>query len=281
LPGDMHLNCVLVGALADAMYGHQLYMRKQKFVSDNLGNSQNLDIHLLDFLREADRETWLNRTFFPKNNAETNVERHNWYTVPNHSLSGVHFSKEARRRMLKSCYTGWDNRYGLYWDDGWFYIYRSSWILGRFRLSKNSDGTYSIIHLQDSKANLNIDINTVLDEVIHTSVYGWLLYGDEDLATTVKHMFKFYHGEEDAPTEIASQYGKWWLWEKMAWENFERTEIKIVDDWLFSPADFWQSEFPGFCPEEWRLLDFFANLHGKWIPYHDEIEAVKEEYIKY
>lgn len=35
--------------------------------------------------------------------------------------------------------TGWDNRYGLYLDDGWMYVYRSGCLIGRFQLKERSE----------------------------------------------------------------------------------------------------------------------------------------------
>lgn len=46
----------------------------------------------------------------------------------------------------------WDNRYGFYWENGWFYVYRSGVLLLRFQLKPMPDGTYRICHLQKTEA---------------------------------------------------------------------------------------------------------------------------------
>lgn len=280
LPGDVHLNCILVGALADAMYGHRLYIRKRKYVSADNEIIQVIDVRLNDKLKEFEQSSWKNRTFYPKNDAFTNVERHFWKVVPDHPISKIHFSKEARRRMLKSFDTGWENRFGLYWDDGWFYIYRSHFVLGRFRLALNTDGTYSITQLQRSEEKVEQDIDTILNSIIHSTLRDWERFGDEDAATTIKHMFRFFHGEDEAPYEMGDERGKWWLWEKMVWGHFEDKNQPRISDWWYPAPDFWEKELPGYCSEELRMLDFFYNMHAKWIPYYDPFDAIKDEYFK-
>lgn len=182
LPGDMHMNCILVGALADAMYGHEVYIRKRKFVSKGESIVSNISIGILDYLRDIERTNWKNRIFWPKNSSCTNVERHNWKNVPHKTLySKTKFSAEDRRRILKAVAPGWDNRYGLYWDDGWFYMYRSTYVLGRFRLKENVDNTYSITQLQvtDDNPMACPDIDMLLHEEFSPIIDGWDLFGDE------------------------------------------------------------------------------------------------------
>ena len=51
---------------------------------------------------------------------------------------------------MKSYGTSWDNRYGVYLDNGWLYVYRSHHLLPRYKLSSQSDSTYRITNLQIS-----------------------------------------------------------------------------------------------------------------------------------
>ncbi len=46
--------------------------------------------------------------------------------------------------------TRWDNRYGVYLDNGWFYVYRSHHLLLRYRLTSQPDSSYRITDLQIS-----------------------------------------------------------------------------------------------------------------------------------
>ena len=72
LPGDRHLNGILVGALADAMYGCDRYMVKAKYGKGcSLTGLVNVPSRFQALYRAG-------RTFFAKNCAMTNVERHVW-----------------------------------------------------------------------------------------------------------------------------------------------------------------------------------------------------------
>lgn len=60
--------------------------------------------------------------------------------------------------------TDWDNRYGVYIDNGWFYVYRSHHLLLRYKLSSCQDSTFRISNLQisnDDHARVE-DLNEVL-----------------------------------------------------------------------------------------------------------------------
>ena len=72
LPGDRHLNGILVGALADAMSGSDRYMVKAKYGKGcSLTGLVNVPSRFQALYRAG-------RTFFAKNCAMTNVERHVW-----------------------------------------------------------------------------------------------------------------------------------------------------------------------------------------------------------
>lgn len=87
-----------------------------------------------------------NRFFFPKNSARTNVEKQTWSVFPN-EFEGKMCTAERAERILKAFYTGWDDRYGFYLDDGWIYVYRSFVLIARFRLKKKGD-SYTFVNVQ-------------------------------------------------------------------------------------------------------------------------------------
>ncbi len=142
-----HAVTVLTGAFASAMYGSQRMFLKQKYSNelhfirylyDDIGKaaeSVGLGVSVSDLLKRSDEL----RQFFPKNNALTNVEQHNYVPVKN-DYGHLAFGADEKARLLKAFYTDWDRRYGLYLDDGWIYCYRSGCILGRFRLVEAADG---------------------------------------------------------------------------------------------------------------------------------------------
>lgn len=271
LPGDLHINCILVGALADAMYGHQQYIRKQKYK----GGVLDIDITLLDYLRDIDSNSWQNRTFFPKNNARTNVERHTWTPINIPSLENIHFSKEARRRILKSFYTGWDNRYGFYWDDGWFYSYRSFVLIGRFRLTLNDDGTYSITQIQVS--NENHDLKSAIEGTIYPTLYSWLRFGEEDNKQILLRVFRYYHREKRSPFKDDNS-SKWWEGEKVMLDTLTSTKHGL-EDWCYTFNDEINHALRtdnGLTLEEVAVPVFLSSWHRRCFP--DDISDYMRSY---
>lgn len=164
LPGDRHLNGILVGALADAMYGCDRYMVKAKY---GKGSS------LAGLVKVSSRFQALyraGRTFFAKNCAMTNVERHVWKDVANPYGDKI-ISRELRRRILKAFQPTFDDRYGFYLDDGYIYVYRSCRVLNRFKLSSMSDGTFRIVELQASEeADYQLG---AIQEALYSVEYRW------------------------------------------------------------------------------------------------------------
>lgn len=99
------------------------------------GNSLNNDIHfevsIPEELRRSYRDEFalisshkdLDRVFFPKNRALTNVEHWLWFDLPNIFVDRPLRAEEYQRIRL-SHDTDWEARYGIYLDDGWYYVYR-------------------------------------------------------------------------------------------------------------------------------------------------------------
>ena len=174
-PGDIHLNCVLAGALADAMYGCYFYHIKKKY-----GETREIDLpsFLDNQLYKLNRSK---RVFFPKNLAATNIERHKW-TITSCPYVDKIIDKELRRRILKAFFPDWDHRFGFYLDDGWVYVYRSFHLLCRFQLKEQADGTYRIVNYQisDELGNDDVEIkNIALHEALNAVEFGWNWIGGE------------------------------------------------------------------------------------------------------
>lgn len=168
-PGNTTLNCILAGALADAMYGCENYYVKKQYKGG--GHIRHLH-YLNDEIYKINREK---RLFFAKNNALGNVDKHHWMNreCP---LEQLVISKELRRRILKAFYTGWDDRYGFYLDNGWIYVYRSGFVLSRFILKEQIDGTFRISNYQisdDKKDDIGIE------EAMYSVQFRWDIISDE------------------------------------------------------------------------------------------------------
>ncbi len=170
LLGDRHLNGILVGALADAMYGCDRYMVKAKYGKGcSLTGLVNVPSRFQALYRAG-------RTFFAKNCAMTNVERHVWKDVANPYVDKI-ISRELRRRILKAFQPTFDDRYGFYLDDGYIYVYRSCRVLNRFKLSSMSDGTFRIVELQASEeAGYQLG---AIQEALYSVEYRWNRVSDD------------------------------------------------------------------------------------------------------
>lgn len=157
-PVNPHLTAAIAGELAEAMYGCEQGFLKRKYTDRNF-----FMIVLPDAIEkkyEKELEFIRNHryvSFFQKNDARTNVERHVWTPIRN-IFEGKVMSHCYFQSMMKAFYTDWENRYGFYLDNGWFYVYRSYYLICRFKVRKNEQGEYIIYSIQQSDENIDPDI---------------------------------------------------------------------------------------------------------------------------
>lgn len=144
--GNTILNCILAGALADAMYGSDIYYVKKQFLGGGLIQRPSF---LSPIIYQISQER---RCFSAKNNALTNVETHNWKSrlCP---LEEKTIRIDQKNRIWKSNDKNTDFEYGLYLDDGWIYVCGKYSIFSRFVLEEQLDGTYRICHYQIADEN--------------------------------------------------------------------------------------------------------------------------------
>lgn len=148
---NRHLAMMITGAFAEAMYGCTYSMTKQKFGGryELIEIPATLPTNFIDQLNEIKAIEYQERHFFKKNDALSNVERYNWTDVENPYSDQV-IDRVFKKTMMRAYFTGWENRYGVYLDNGWFYVYRSHYILLRYKLLAQSDNTFRISNLQIS-----------------------------------------------------------------------------------------------------------------------------------
>lgn len=157
MKGNRHLMGAFTGAIAGAMYGCRYNLVKEKYRKDESSPFEYMTwpkALMKDYpmpMRFIEEKAVEGRIFFPKNNAMTNVELHTWQNVENPFADEV-YDEEKKRILLYAFEPDWDNRYGFYWENGWFYVYRSGVLLLRFQLKPMPDGTYRICHLQKTEA---------------------------------------------------------------------------------------------------------------------------------
>lgn len=224
-PDDRHLTCALAGTFADAMYGCNTCMNKKKYAKSGsfgsydfgiLFTGEEYDYHhaLTMAMSEVSRS---NRSFFAKNNALTNVERHHWTKCEVRFWED--YTKEDRDKILKAGVTGWDNRFGLYLDDGWLYCYRSGVLLLRFKLIEyEPTKTYRIEEIQLSGERNYVDsvsgMICALEETCKVKV-------DKEIHNYLRGMTFtiFYHGEEKAPDSLSDEQKCYWWMEQQYYNH--------------------------------------------------------------
>lgn len=148
-PVNPHLTATIAGMLADAMYSCEQGFLKQKYTKDTAFYIDCPHKEWVDGWYELRKLKESVRLFFPKNRALTNVERHSWTPIFN-PFKDVPFDDELLQKIRMADDTGRENRYGIYLDNGWYYIYRSHYSLYRFRINKKGDN-YVIEDMQRSE----------------------------------------------------------------------------------------------------------------------------------
>ena len=169
MEGDKHLLGTLTGAIAESMYGCGYYFKKKKYCHDEeFVCAIELPISILNqyssLLDVISKQKESKRVFFYKNDAMTNVELHKFVPVQC-KVYPKNITEEQKHLITKAFWTDWDNRYGIYWDNGWYYVYRSFVLIARFQLKK-VDGTYEICHLQQGEGK---DVQIALNEAIYSA----------------------------------------------------------------------------------------------------------------
>lgn len=176
--GDKHILGALTGAIAEAMYGCNYLLLKQKYNKNELPWTPiQLPAIIMEQygerINEISQFKESNRIFFPKNNALTNVEFHTWTEVKNPWYNTV-ISPHDKAIIIKAFYTDWEQRYGLYLENGWIYCYRSGYLICRFIFAEQGDGTYRIRHLQKNESTD--------DYVTALTCAGWPLFQQNNIS---------------------------------------------------------------------------------------------------
>ncbi|MDO5443594.1 MAG: ADP-ribosylglycohydrolase family protein, partial [Bacteroidia bacterium] len=118
--GDRHIICMLTGAIAGAMYGYERTFTKGEHTSD-CSRELEMPDYLHGQFREICQHDWANRFFFPKNDALTNVRKYDW-TPYKSAFEGKEISAGLEDHIRRAFCTGWDDRYGFYLENGWYYV---------------------------------------------------------------------------------------------------------------------------------------------------------------
>lgn len=278
--GNRHLIAMLTASFASAMYGCQYNLIKKKFAK-NGQISHLFELYCLGehfgyhhaLCHEMMDENNGFRTFYPKNRALTNVERHFWQSVAN-PFDRLIFSESDYKNIMKCSPTGWDNRYGLYLDDGWFYVYRSGCLIGRFMLIEE-DGYWLIKNVQLSGEQPWREFCNALFCAMTESCNLRGFSGKyEDYAS----IFKYYQGELTCPEKWKNNVsGKFWHGEMMFCTNHISIEewTKKAENALKNMEPDKQKYAKSMSLRQFGVILFIETLYSKWCSY-DNMDWIYE-----
>lgn len=228
-PVNPRLTAAIAGALAEAMYGCDYLFLKKKYSGVEHFTAKiklpELDSIYTPALNAINDLKHKERVFFPKNSALTNVENHTWYDVSN-PLADKVVSEELRRRIFKAYHTSFEARYGIYLDDGWHYIYRSGFLLFRFRLEEH-DYNWRITSLQRSEEQ-DSSKEDVMNDVFYVLEYKWYSVSDDEKPEYLKYC-KYYKGEIQCPDDIENR--NFWILERAYYANDSFQDLKRRKYW--------------------------------------------------
>ena len=275
LPGDKHVNGILVGALAGAMYGSDQILLKKKFCKDSEPYHFIQTPDRLQSIVSPLKSYEINaRSFFPKNRAFTNVELHQWVEVKSPvKYLDIVINKELARRILKAFDTGWDCRYGFYLDDGFVYVYRSGVLLCRFKLEIGKPIRQIQVANDFDKDAAILGFECAMESV---ELY-WYQASTEEKPANLDYC-KYYHGETMCPEIfLNSVKAKFWHGEllfvvhneKMSkWKRFAKTTKSTLSEKDFQIVE-------KYSMEELALVYFIKSSYEEWYPF-DETNWVYE-----
>lgn len=278
-PANRHLAMMLTGAFAEAMYGCFFSMTKQKFGGNyemidfpkSLPNSMSEELYRI---RRYERK---NRVFFKKNNALTNVERHIWTNVVN-PLESYPVNDELYRRLLKAYDTSWEQRYGVYLDNGWFYIYRSHFLLYRFQLTKpDAAGVRKVINFQKSndphgEIECVYSVWNALESRWYNNKLNYPYPTSDEPGPEMINNCKYFRGETQCPKKFESETAaKFWHGEKMFVESNQNIEswIKQGEEVRAALSNDKRPIAAKYSPESFGIIVYIETLFRKWCPYDD------------
>jgi hypothetical protein len=272
MAGDVRLNCLLTGAIADAMYGCGHYYKKLKYCPDHdthcfLMMPKPLAARFEGPLKAIRQQREWVKMFFPKNDAMTNVERH-YFTPIENPLADKCISKELRRRILKAFQTGWECRFGFYLDNGWIYVYRSHYLLGRFQLKQVSESEYRIVNLQQS------DEKHYMIEALRSALYTVEHCWEHEAGWSFKYLGFYYDQEQPCPDEYKDTVKeKFWNGERTYYHEIMQQAVDWIEEGKAILHKWKDAKLYTYAkklgPENFGIVYFIEELYSKWCPRED------------
>jgi ADP-ribosylglycohydrolase len=166
LGGDSDTLACITGGIAEAFYGMNYSIPKSLKTNNNHIHFREEAMKKLpeDLSKVVEEffETYVkkNKQFWGKNESATVWGNVHWKeTKPDDKV----LNEESYNSFLKGYGPDWEMRYGVYYEDGWNYIYRSHFLLLKFKFTKLNDGLYHLTELYESKNSSEFDL---IEEVL-------------------------------------------------------------------------------------------------------------------
>ena len=161
LGGDSDTLTCITGGIAEAFYGMSNSIPETTISEYNLIYFEEETINRLpENLKKVVAEFYQtivskNKLFWAKNDSRTVWGEVKWIKT---KLDDKTLDEESYRSFLKSYGPDWDMRFGVYYEDGWNYIYRSNFLLKKFKFQKQEDGQYHLIESYSTQREVEYDM---------------------------------------------------------------------------------------------------------------------------
>lgn len=166
LGGDSDTLTCITGGIAEAFYGMTNSIPETTISEYKLINFEEDTMNRLpENLKKVVSEFYQtivskNKLFWAKNDSRTVWGGEQWIKT---KLDDKTLDEESYRSFLKSYGPDWDMRFGVYYEDGWHYVYRSNFLLKKFKFQKQVDGLYHVIESYTTEHSRNDDL---IEEVL-------------------------------------------------------------------------------------------------------------------
>jgi ADP-ribosylglycohydrolase len=170
LGGDSDTLACITGGIAEAFYGMDYNLPESTNAFNNRIYFKEIVLRKLpndlsDVVNEFyNRFVKKNKQFWGKNESTTVWGKIDWIKS---NLEDKMLDETSYKSFLKGYAPDWDMRFGVYYEDGWNYIYRSHYLLRKFRFRKQSDGIYHLVELYETEKEIDFDL---IEEVLR---YGY------------------------------------------------------------------------------------------------------------
>ncbi len=267
----------LTGMFASAMYGCGYGFIKKKYAYGGnavIGLSETLrhivaqcgyPSHLINKMYRTSHAT---RAFYPKNEALTNVERHQFAPIYN-LYEEVTFDDYERKRIMRSCETSFDCRYGFYLDDGWHYVYRGCRLIGRFKLAFHDKGW----HITDTQLSGERPFRDFFIAISCALYEGCGFRGEKSGSQIeVLNYLNYYNGEKECPEEWKKSVNSKFWWGEMMFVT-TRQSLSQWSEYAVSTRKGLEDDKKVFAVKyndnQLGIILYIETLFGKMCPYED------------